>query len=99
MTNIKTALAQKANNLRIHSIISTTESGSGHPTTCMSAADIVSVLFFHTMRYDIRHAAHPNNDRFVLSKAMPHHYFMLLGRKPVLLKLMICLIYERLTAI
>ncbi len=68
MTNIKTALAQKANNLRIHSIISTTESGSGHPTTCMSAADIVSVLFFHTMRYDIRHADHPNNDRFVLSK-------------------------------
>ena len=68
MTNIKTALAQKANNLRIHSIISTTESGSGHPTTCMSAADIVSVLFFHTMRYDIRHADHPNNDRFILSK-------------------------------
>jgi len=68
MTNIKTALAQKANNLRIHSIISTTKSGSGHPTTCMSAADIVSVLFFHTMRYDTRHADHPNNDRFVLSK-------------------------------
>ncbi|MBP95024.1 transketolase [Candidatus Poribacteria bacterium] len=68
MTSTITALSQKANNLRIHSIVSTSESGSGHPTTCMSAADIVSVLFFHSMRYDIHHADHPNNDRFVLSK-------------------------------
>ena len=68
MTSTITALSQKANNLRIHSIVSTSESESGHPTTCMSAADIVSVLFFHSMRYDIHHADHPNNDRFVLSK-------------------------------
>lgn len=68
MTSTITALSQKANNLRIHSIVSTSESGSGHPTTCMSAADIVSVLFFHSMRYDVHHADHPNNDRFILSK-------------------------------
>ena len=68
MTSTITALSQKANNLRIHSIVSTSESGSGHPTTCMSAADIVSVLFFHSMRYDIHNADNPNNDRFVLSK-------------------------------
>ena len=68
MTSTITALSQKANNLRIHSIVSTSESGSGHPTTCMSAADIVSVLFFHSMRYDIHQADNPNNDRFVLSK-------------------------------
>lgn len=61
-------LKQKANNLRIHSIVSTSEAGSGHPTTCLSAADIISALFFRTMRYDPTDPHHPNNDRFILSK-------------------------------
>ena len=61
-------LKQKANNLRIHSIVSTSEAGSGHPTTCLSAADIISALFFRTMRYDPTDARNPNNDRFILSK-------------------------------
>ena len=61
-------LKQKANNLRIHSIVSTSEAGSGHPTTCLSAADIISALFFRTMRYDSTNAHNPNNDRFILSK-------------------------------
>ena len=68
MTNLKTVLMQKANNLRIHSIASTSKAGSGHPTTCMSAADIVSALFFHAMRYHPDEPHHPNNDRFILSK-------------------------------
>jgi len=68
MTNLKTVLMQKANNLRIHSITSTWKAGSGHPTTCMSAADIVSALFFHAMRYHPDEPHHPNNDRFILSK-------------------------------
>ena len=68
MDTLKNILERKATNLRIHSILSTSESGSGHPTTCLSAADIVSVLFFHTMRYDCTDAHNPNNDRFVLSK-------------------------------
>ena len=68
MTNLKTVLMQKANNLRIHSIASTSKAGSGHPTTCMSAADIVSALFFHAMRYHPSDPHHPNNDRFILSK-------------------------------
>ena len=61
-------LKQKANNLRIHSIVSTSEAGSGHPTTCLSAADIISALFFRAMRYDPTDAHNPNNDRFILSK-------------------------------
>jgi transketolase len=65
---LKNLLEQKATNLRIHSIISTSEAGSGHPTTCLSAADIVSALFFHAMRYDCANAQNPNNDRFILSK-------------------------------
>ena len=66
--NLTTVLKQKANNLRVHSIISTSEAGSGHPTTCMSAAEIVSALFFHAMRYDPQDPHNPNNDRFILSK-------------------------------
>ncbi|MFQ6040221.1 MAG: transketolase [Candidatus Poribacteria bacterium] len=61
-------LQDKANRLRIHSIRMTTKAGSGHPTTCLSAADIVSALFFHVMRYDLHDPSNPNNDRFVLSK-------------------------------
>ena len=61
-------LADKATRLRIHSINSTTDAGSGHPTSCMSAADIVATLFFHVMRYDPQNPKHPNNDRFILSK-------------------------------
>ena len=68
MENLKHFLTQKANNLRIHSLVSTSEAGSGHPTTCLSAADIVSALFFHAMRYEPNDAQHPNNDRFILSK-------------------------------
>ena len=68
METLKNLLEQKATNLRIHSIISTSEAGSGHPTTCLSAADIVSALFFHAMRYDTTDAQNPNNDRFILSK-------------------------------
>ena len=47
---------------------STTEAGSGHPTTCLSAAEIVAVLFFAEMRYDPKNPRNPYNDRFVLSK-------------------------------
>lgn len=68
MDNLKHFLTQKANNLRIHSLVSTATAGSGHPTTCLSSADIVSALFFHAMRYEPGNAQHPNNDRFILSK-------------------------------
>src|SRR4030095_3670801 len=61
-------LANKATRLRVHSIQSTAEAGSGHPTSCMSAAEIVSALFFRVMRYDPADAKNPNNDRFILSK-------------------------------
>ncbi len=68
MDTLKNLLKSRATNLRIHSILSTSEAGSGHPTTCLSAADIVSALFFHAMRYDCADAQNPNNDRFILSK-------------------------------
>ncbi|XP_007951564.1 transketolase-like protein 2 [Orycteropus afer afer] len=61
-------LRDMANRLRIHSIRATCASSSGHPTSCCSAAEIMSVLFFHTMRYKQSDPEHPDNDRFVLSK-------------------------------
>ena len=61
-------LREKATRLRIHSLRATTAAGSGHPTSCLSAADLVSALFFHVMRYDPANPTHPGNDRFVLSK-------------------------------
>ena len=57
-----------ANQLRIHSIEATTAAGSGHPTSCCSAADLVATLFFGQMRYDAKNPHFHNNDRFVLSK-------------------------------
>ena len=64
-------LEEKARQIRIHSLRSTAEAGSGHPTSCLSAADIVAALFFHVMRYDPQGPTHPNNDRFVLSNGQP----------------------------
>ena len=61
-------LREKARMLRIHSMRATTAAGSGHPTSCLSAADIVSALFFHAMRYDAKNFDAATNDRFVLSK-------------------------------
>ena len=57
-----------ANQLRIHSIEATTAAGSGHPTSCCSAADLVATLFFGQMRYDAKNPHYYNNDRFILSK-------------------------------
>jgi transketolase len=63
-----TALKNKATQLRIESVIATTEAGSGHPSSCSSAADIVATLFFSVMRYDPKNPKYPTNDRFILSK-------------------------------
>ena len=66
--NLLPFLQDKATRLRIHSVRATTEAGSGHPTSCASAAEIVSVLFFSEMRYDSRNPANPYSDIFILSK-------------------------------
>ncbi|MGL5096768.1 MAG: transketolase [Planctomycetia bacterium] len=68
MSDSLPALKDMANKLRIHSIESTNVTNSGHPTSCCSIADILSVLFFDTMRYHVTDPRNPNNDRFILSK-------------------------------
>ncbi len=57
-----------AQRLRRHSLEMTSEAGSGHPTTCMSCAEIMSVLFFEEMRWDPKDPSGKDADVFVLSK-------------------------------
>ena len=62
------ALERVAIRLRIASVRATSAAGSGHPSSCCSAADLVAALFFGHMRFDPRDPQHDDNDRFVLSK-------------------------------
>lgn len=54
--------------LRNHVLKMTTAAGSGHPTSCLSCAEIMAALFFHEMKYDIHDPNNWGNDEFVLSK-------------------------------
>ncbi len=62
------SLQQMAQKLRRHSLVTTSEAGSGHPTTCLSCAEILSVLFFDQMRWDPQDPSGRDADVFVLSK-------------------------------
>ena len=61
-------LRERARRMRVSSIKATTQAGSGHPSSCLSAADLTAVLFFQEMRYDPSDPHNRANDRFVLSK-------------------------------
>jgi transketolase len=61
-------LKKIATRLRIHSLRMTTAAGSGHPTTCLSAAELAACLFFGEMRFNPANPDDPANDEFVLSK-------------------------------
>jgi len=67
-----TVLRDIATKLRIHSVQMTSASKSGHPTSCSSMAEVMSVLFFKVMRYKDprvhKFQRDPENDRFILSK-------------------------------
>ena len=62
------SLQNIATRLRIESVRATSEAGSGHPSSCCSAADLVAALFFGEMRFDPSDPQRDDNDRFVLSK-------------------------------
>ncbi|MFI1391858.1 transketolase [Streptomyces griseoaurantiacus] len=61
-------LTELAQQLRVDSVRAAAAAGSGHPTSSMSAADLMAVLLAHHLRYDFARPQHPANDRFVLSK-------------------------------
>ncbi len=63
--------------IRYYTLIATTHAGSGHPTSAMSATELMTGLFFGgVFRYDVDQPHHPNNDRILFSKghASPLYY-------------------------
>src|SRR5213082_3917807 len=54
--------------LRVDSIRSSTTAGSGHPTSSMSAADLMAVLITRYFHYDCNDPKQPNNDHLIFSK-------------------------------
>ncbi|MGW0709559.1 transketolase [Streptomyces sp. NPDC002643] len=61
-------LTELAQQLRVDSVRASAAAGSGHPTSSMSAAELMAVLLAKHLRYDFDRPRHPGNDRFVLSK-------------------------------
>jgi transketolase len=60
--------AELAAQLRVDSIRSSTSAGSGHPTSSMSAADLLAVLVSRHLRYDWDQPHAPGNDHLIFSK-------------------------------
>lgn len=67
-----------AQQFRVDSIRATTAAGSGHPTSSMSAAELMAVLLSKYFCYDFDQPGHPNNDHLIFSKghASPLLYAM-----------------------
>ncbi len=57
-----------AQQLRVDSVRSSTSAGSGHPTSSMSAADLLAVLVTRHLRYDWDNPANPDSDHLIFSK-------------------------------
>ena len=55
--------------IRYYILVMTTRAGSGHPTSSLSATELMTCLLFGDIfRYDVDHPEHPNNDRLIFSK-------------------------------
>jgi transketolase len=61
-------VAELAAQLRVDSVRASTSAGSGHPTSSMSAADLLAVLVARHLRYDWEHPHAPGNDHLIFSK-------------------------------
>ncbi|MGH9169176.1 MAG: 1-deoxy-D-xylulose-5-phosphate synthase N-terminal domain-containing protein, partial [Acidimicrobiia bacterium] len=61
-------LEELARQLCVDSIRASTQAGSGHPTSALSAAHLMAVLFSEHLRYDVDDPKNPANDRIVFSK-------------------------------
>src|SRR5256886_7315926 len=71
-------LRELGQQLRVDSVRSSTAAGSGHPTSSMSAADLIAVLIARHLAYDWQHPDQPANDHLIFSKghASPLCYAM-----------------------
>ncbi|WP_431928289.1 transketolase [Nonomuraea jabiensis] len=61
-------LTELAAQLRVDSVRAAAEAGSGHPTSSMSAADLMAVLFACHLHYDFENPDNPANDHLIFSK-------------------------------
>src|ERR1700716_349158 len=61
-------VADLAAQLRVDAVRSSTSAGSGHPTSSMSAADLLAVLIGRHLRYDWDNPRADNNDHLIFSK-------------------------------
>jgi transketolase len=70
VTKVKTEkLSKLATLIRYYILAASTEAGSGHPTSSLSATELMTgLLFGGIFRYDLERPKHPNNDRLIFSK-------------------------------
>jgi transketolase len=61
-------VGEVAQQIRVDGIRASTKAGSGHPTSSMSAADLIAVLAARHLRYDFEHPDLANNDHLIFSK-------------------------------
>jgi transketolase len=61
-------LGEMAKRLRRHVITMTATAGSGHPGGSLSAADVITALYFKVMRHNPKNPQWPDRDRLILSK-------------------------------
>ncbi|WHX16930.1 transketolase [Streptomyces malaysiensis subsp. malaysiensis] len=61
-------LSELGQQLRVDSVRAAAAAGSGHPTSSMSAADLMAVLMGNHLRYDFEQPDHPGNDHLIFSK-------------------------------
>ncbi|KAK1184082.1 transketolase [Streptomyces sp. NBS 14/10] len=61
-------LSELGQQLRVDSVRAAAAAGSGHPTSSMSAADLMAVLLANHLHYDFEQPRHPGNDHLVFSK-------------------------------
>jgi transketolase len=64
----QTFLSELGQQLRVDSVRASAAASSGHPTSSMSAADLVAVLLAGHLRYDVAQPHDPNNDHLIFSK-------------------------------
>ncbi|MBI3261133.1 transketolase [Candidatus Berkelbacteria bacterium] len=66
---LRTNLQELARLIRYYILISSTEAGSGHPSSSLSAVELMTVLMFGgSYKFDLDNPSHPNNDRLIFSK-------------------------------
>ena len=77
--DVTRSLHEVAQQLRVDAVRCSAAASSGHPTSALSAADLMAVLLARHLRYDFRHPDAPGNDHLIFSKghASALYYAML----------------------